>query len=124
MQSHLDFFYFLGGTYTYLAVNRAEEMALRHGVTLRWRPFSVRTLMREQNNTPFENLSEILVRIGRDPAAVIERANGEVVRGQYVAETDEARNLGVFGSPTFVCGTEIFWGDDRLEEAVEWCRVG
>ena len=192
MQSHLDFFYFLGSTYTYLAVNRAEEFARRHDLTLRWRPFSVRTLMREQNNIPFankpaklkymwrdierrahrhgvpfnspsthypidrdelanrvatvaamegwcpaftkaayatwfledkdpgeiENLSAILLQIGQDPAAVIERANGEVVRGQYASETDEARNLGIFGSPTFVCGTEIFWGDDRLEEAV------
>ena len=197
MQSHLDFFYFLGSTYTYLAVNRAEEMAQRHGVSLRWRPFSVRTVMREQDNVPFankpaklkymwrdierraqrhgipftspsthypidrdelanrvatlaamegwcplftkaayatwflenkdpgeiENLSAILLRIGREPAAVIERANGDAVRRQYAAETDEARNLGIFGSPTFVCGAEIFWGDDRLEEAVEWCRA-
>jgi 2-hydroxychromene-2-carboxylate isomerase len=37
-------------------------------------------------------------------------------------ETDVARALGIFGSPTFVCGTELFWGDDRLEEAIDWCR--
>jgi 2-hydroxychromene-2-carboxylate isomerase len=30
--------------------------------------------------------------------------------------------LGIFGSPTFAIGTEIFWGDDRLENALEWCR--
>jgi hypothetical protein len=27
---------------------------------------------------------------------------------------------GVFGSPTFVVGRELFWGDDRLEDAISW----
>jgi 2-hydroxychromene-2-carboxylate isomerase len=33
--------------------------------------------------------------------------------------TDEAADLGVFGVPTVVVGDEVFWGDDRLEEAAE-----
>jgi 2-hydroxychromene-2-carboxylate isomerase len=37
-------------------------------------------------------------------------------------ETEHAKQLGIFGSPTFVCGTEIFWGDDRFEDAVEWSK--
>lgn len=53
MQKHLDFFLFLGSTYAYLAVNRAEQGAARGGVALRWRPFSVRSIMIEQNNRPF-----------------------------------------------------------------------
>ena len=32
--------------------------------------------------------------------------------------TDDARKLGIFGAPTFAVGTEIFWGDHRLEEAI------
>ncbi len=39
-------------------------------------------------------------------------------------ETDEARALGVFGSPTFAVGAELFWGDDHLEDAVQWARQG
>ena len=31
-----------------------------------------------------------------------------------------ARELGIFGSPTFAHGTESFWGDDRLEDALDW----
>jgi len=38
----------------------------------------------------------------------------------YQRQTDRARELGLFGSPTFVCGQEIFWGDDRLEDALDW----
>jgi 2-hydroxychromene-2-carboxylate isomerase len=26
----------------------------------------------------------------------------------------------VFGVPTFVSGGELFWGDDRLEDAIRW----
>jgi 2-hydroxychromene-2-carboxylate isomerase len=35
-------------------------------------------------------------------------------------ETDEARRLGVFGTPAFVVGDELFWGNDRLEAALDW----
>src|SRR3954453_2832010 len=53
MQKQLDLFLFLGSTYTYLTVNRADRLATSEGITLRWRPFSARSLMIEQNNRPF-----------------------------------------------------------------------
>jgi 2-hydroxychromene-2-carboxylate isomerase len=31
--------------------------------------------------------------------------------------TDEALALGVVGVPTVAIGDELFWGDDRLEDA-------
>ena len=30
--------------------------------------------------------------------------------------------LGIFGSPSFVANGELFWGDDRLEAALDWAR--
>lgn len=36
--------------------------------------------------------------------------------------TEEAKRLGTFGSPTFVTGRELFWGDDRPEDAIAWAR--
>ena len=45
MQGHLDFFFYIGSTYTYLAVNRVEEIASREGISLRWRPFNARAIM-------------------------------------------------------------------------------
>ncbi|MDT4935381.1 MAG: hypothetical protein QOK11_3273, partial [Pseudonocardiales bacterium] len=33
--------------------------------------------------------------------------------------TDEALALGVFGVPTIAVGGELFWGDDRLDEAAD-----
>jgi len=67
-----------------------------------------------------ESLSTILRGIKRNPSEVIARANDPEIREKYAAETEVARSMGIFGSPTFVCGAEIFWGDDRLEDAVGW----
>jgi 2-hydroxychromene-2-carboxylate isomerase len=39
------------------------------------------------------------------------------VKGELRAVTDEAAARGVFGVPTVAVGDELFWGDDRLEEA-------
>jgi len=69
-----------------------------------------------------ECLTEILQRIGQAPARVVAQANSDAVHDRYALETDVARKMGIFGSPTFACGAEIFWGDDRLEDAVEWCK--
>ena len=68
-----------------------------------------------------EHLRSILAALGKDPEAVIDAAGLREVWDRYDAETDVARSMGIFGSPTFVVGGEIFWGDDRLEEALEWC---
>ena len=67
-----------------------------------------------------EFLSEVLASLGKDPKQIVRLADSADVRARYDAETDEARRLGIFGSPTFVVGDEIFWGDDRLEDALEW----
>ncbi len=37
--------------------------------------------------------------------------------------TEEAQTLGLFGAPSFTIGKELFWGDDRLEDAMEWART-
>jgi 2-hydroxychromene-2-carboxylate isomerase len=69
-----------------------------------------------------DSLRTIISSHGKDPDEVISLANSSETRGQYDRETDAARQLGVFGSPTFAVGNEIFWGDDRLEEALTWAK--
>ena len=68
------------------------------------------------------NLSDSLREIGQDPVRVLAQAAARGVSDAYVAATDEARQLGIFGSPTFVVGRELFWGDDRLDDAITWYR--
>jgi len=70
------------------------------------------------------NLSDSLREIGEDPRRVIPLALSDETARAYTAATDEARSLGIFGAPTFVARGEVFWGDDRLEDAVTWHQRG
>lgn len=55
---------------------------------------------------------------------------GDVLEESFSPEIDKeldkqvkrAIKLGIFGVPTFVVGTELFWGNDRMERAFEWAR--
>ncbi len=67
-------------------------------------------------------IREVIGNLGKDAEAVLGRADSEQVKSKLVSETDAARTLGIFGSPTFAVGGEIFWGDDRLEIALDWSR--
>ena len=67
-----------------------------------------------------DDVAALLKGLGKDAGAVVAAANGQAMRDKYDAETEAARTLGIFGSPTFVVNGEIFWGDDRLEDALAW----
>jgi 2-hydroxychromene-2-carboxylate isomerase len=68
------------------------------------------------------NVSSSLRDIGQDPGRVLAAANASETNDLLLAETDTAKRLGIFGSPTFAVGREIFCGDDRMEDAMSWCR--
>jgi 2-hydroxychromene-2-carboxylate isomerase len=70
------------------------------------------------------NVSESLREIGQDPARILPLAASDEIKAALSAETDAARELGIFGSPTFTVGRELFWGDDRLDDAIDWARSG
>jgi 2-hydroxychromene-2-carboxylate isomerase len=53
------------------------------------------------------------------PRALLKAVETEAVKGALREATDRAGELGVEGVPAVVVGEEVFWGDDRLEEAVE-----
>ena len=52
------------------------------------------------------------------PSAVAKAVGTEGVKGALREATDRAAERGVIGVPSLVVGDEVFWGDDRLEEAV------
>jgi len=53
------------------------------------------------------------------PNALLKAAGTESVKGALREATERAAELGVIGVPSLVVGDEVFWGDDRVEEAVE-----
>ena len=42
------------------------------------------------------------------------QANKDALR----TTTDEAARRDIFGAPSFTVGDDLFWGDDRLEQAI------
>jgi 2-hydroxychromene-2-carboxylate isomerase len=70
------------------------------------------------------NISGSLIEIGQDVDRVMGLATSQEIVSMLDKETIEAKALGVFGSPSFVVSGEVFWGDDRLEDAVSWALRG
>jgi 2-hydroxychromene-2-carboxylate isomerase len=106
-----------------VAANLVATVGMREG----WGADFVRAAYRrwfqlEQETGSEPNLSESLRDIGQDPARVLALANSENAKMALAAKTDAARELGIFGSPTFAVDREIFWSDDRLEDAIKWKR--
>lgn len=58
-----------------------------------------------------------------EPEAVLREAEGEANKAALRAQTAAARMLGIFGAPTFIVQGELFWGDDRLEDALEFAQA-
>lgn len=66
-------------------------------------------------------ISEILAELARDPARLLQRAEEPAVKQRLKDQTAEAASRGIFGAPSFITEDgELFWGDDRLEQAMDW----
>jgi 2-hydroxychromene-2-carboxylate isomerase len=60
--------------------------------------------------------------LGLDAEDIIERALSEANKAALRAQTEEARQLGIFGAPMLFVDGEMFWGNDRLEDAIAWAK--
>jgi len=65
---------------------------------------------------------EILGTLGLPGAEVITRAQADANKLALRCQTERAAELGLFGAPSFRVGDELFWGNDRLEDALAWAR--
>lgn len=59
-------------------------------------------------------------RAGGDADSVLALSESDPIKGALRDHTETAETLGVFGAPSFLVGEDIFWGDDRLEDALDW----
>lgn len=71
-----------------------------------------------------DTLEAVLSDQGVDAAPLLARIDDRVIKERLRAETDEAIRRGIFGAPTFVVGDELFWGNDRLDQAIGWAEAG
>ncbi|HEV3230604.1 MAG TPA: DsbA family protein, partial [Solirubrobacteraceae bacterium] len=59
---------------------------------------------------------------GLEPDAVLDAVERPEIKEQLRAATEEAQERGVTGVPTVAVDNDLFWGDDRLEEAAAGLR--
>lgn len=66
-------------------------------------------------------LEKALAGLGLDAASLMARAEDPVIKQRLKDQTAEAQSRGIFGAPSFITEDgELFWGDDRLEQALAW----
>lgn len=52
---------------------------------------------------------------GEEASALVVDPQPETIVDEWQENLAEAERLGIFGTPTYVVGTELFWGQDRLD---------
>ena len=58
---------------------------------------------------------KLLKNMDINPEVFLKDSLDEINKNDLKKRTDEAYNIGIFGTPTFVINNKIFWGQDRLE---------
>jgi len=65
--------------------------------------------------------------LGMPGVELVKAERGDLVQAAYREFSEQARLIGVFGSPTYVIEAERFWGQDRLdfleERLIELSRI-
>jgi 2-hydroxychromene-2-carboxylate isomerase len=69
-------------------------------------------------------MGAILQGLGVDSARILARIEQPDLKQRLKQQTTRAQARGLFGAPSFLVGEELFWGDDRLEQALQWARRG
>jgi len=66
------------------------------------------------------SISEVCDELNLNKDEIVASAKDKEIEKKYFSNTDAARNHRIFGSPSFISKNEVFWGDDRMEDAIKW----
>ncbi len=102
----------------YLFAMRACTYAFQvgHGIEFSLRAFRAAFQQGHDLGLP-ERVLHLAGAVGLDPRAVEDATGDPQVKLALRAATEAAHELGVFGVPTVAVGGELFWGEDRLQDA-------
>ena len=68
-------------------------------------------------------LPDVLSDVLGDDVTFFHRCSEQAVKDELRNTTDDAVAAGAFGAPFFLVGTEGYWGNDRLEMAVDYAAT-
>jgi 2-hydroxychromene-2-carboxylate isomerase len=94
-----------------------------------WLPAFVRAVFRanfaedREIGDPAE-VGSILDSLGLTGARIVERSQAQENKQRLREQTRRAAERGIFGAPSFVVDGELFWGNDRMEDALAWATAG
>jgi 2-hydroxychromene-2-carboxylate isomerase len=70
-------------------------------------------------------ITDVLTDMKIDPQPALVAAQSDEIKTRLRSETEAAQGLGLFGAPSFsTTDGELFWGNDRLEQALRWAKSG
>jgi 2-hydroxychromene-2-carboxylate isomerase len=95
------------------------------GASEPWGPAFVRAVYRanfaeDRDVTSPDTVAALLRELGLPGDQVVQATQTPAVKDALRATTAAATEAGIFGAPSFLVGSELFWGNDRLEDALEW----
>ena len=73
--------------------------------------------------TSDETVALAIKSAGHDVSRVQSKAAAPEHKESFKHQANLALQRGIFGSPSFVVGRELFWGDDRLEDAIAYAAT-
>jgi 2-hydroxychromene-2-carboxylate isomerase len=108
-----------------LVAARVAMLALREP----WLPEFVRAVYRanfaeDRDTSSRETIAAILDSLGQSGGPIVVRAEAPENKARLREQNQRAVSRGIFGAPTFIAGDEMFWGSDRLEDAIDWLTRG
>ncbi|MBK8176518.1 MAG: 2-hydroxychromene-2-carboxylate isomerase [Rhodospirillales bacterium] len=96
-----------------------------------WLPSFVRSVYcanfaEDRDITAVDEIGRLLTALDLPASTWLDRAQSYDAKARLRARTEEAQRAGLFGAPSFVVAGELFWGNDRLEAALDWavCHGG
>ena len=84
------------------------------------RQVMLKNFVADQDIHTEQSVREILTKLELPADEIVHKAQSEANKLRLREQTELAAQRGVFGAPTFFVGDEMFWGNDRLEDALEF----
>ncbi len=103
--------------------NKIAILGLKEGWGIEYVRLTYRNWFQKGKEPAVEpSISDICKELNLKKDDIIAKANSEEISNKYLDNTESARMNKIFGSPSFIVNKEIFWGDDRMEDAINWSK--
>ncbi|MBW0450707.1 2-hydroxychromene-2-carboxylate isomerase [bacterium M00.F.Ca.ET.228.01.1.1] len=104
-----------------LALRVALLGAQREWIAAYCREIMQQNFVHDRDIGSVEVVSEALAKLGLPAQQIIADAQSDANKLRLREQTEAAAAKGIFGAPTFFVGNEMFWGNDRLDDALDFC---